>query len=834
VPKHKLSGRSATVTQPIATSTPAGTWFVGSVLEGTVLGHRDGHGFVRMDDVDTELYLPPQQMRSVLHQDRVKVRVVAFDRRGRPEGAIVDILQRSPSPIIGRLVIENGVALVAPEDKRYGQDILLPPGAQGAAKAGQIVVAEITEPPSPYAQPVGRVVEVLGSLEDSGIEIEIAVRKFGVPSVFTPACEAQAEALPATVQPKDLQGRVDLTDVPLVTIDGEDARDFDDAVYCERAVVGKDKEGFRLIVAIADVSHYVRPETAIDLDAFERATSVYFPRRVIPMLPEKLSNGLCSLNPHVVRLAMVCDMSVTSTGKLHAYQFYPAAIRSHARLTYTEAWAMLSNNRSPEARARPEMLEPLNNLYDLYHALRKEREERGAIDFDTTETYIICDPRGRIERIVPRERNDAHKLIEECMLAANVCSADFLQRRKQTAVYRVHEGPTPERLATLQGFLKAHALSMGGGEDPQPKDFQKLAHDVQERPDAQQIQMMLLRSMQQAIYTPHNSGHFGLAYEAYTHFTSPIRRYPDLMVHRAIKAQLMAEKYKLPPIILPATTPPAKRPPAPRQGGRDDKKSSLPAAKKAPVKTTKSSGELLSWEAAATHCSACERRADEASRDVEAWLKCYFMRDKLGEEFSGNITGVTTFGLFIQLDTLYVEGMVHISELGSDYFRFDEARFELRGERTGVRYAIGDKVNVQVSRVDLDARKIEFRLLKSRFMVPPRSGGAGKTEPVDVRFAPIAPDDEEDTQALTEVFDARDAAHLRNKTNSGKGKAAKPGHVAAKAALTTAKAKDKQLDSRRESTAAPAKKLATPVKKSAVSKAAKSGKTNKSNAKRKS
>jgi ribonuclease R len=825
VPKHKLSGRSATVTQPIATSTPAGTWFVGSVLEGTVFGHRDGHGFVRVDDVDTELYLPPQQMRSALHQDRVKARVVAFDRRGRPEGQIVDILERSSAPIIGRLVVESGVSLVAPEDKRYGQDILLPPGAQGAAKAGQIVVAEITEPPSPYAQPVGRVVEVLGSLEDSGIEIEIAVRKFGVPSVFTPDCEAQAEALPATVQPKDLQGRVDLTDVPLVTIDGEDARDFDDAVYCERAVVGKDKEGFRLIVAIADVSHYVRPETAIDVDAFERATSVYFPRRVIPMLPEKLSNGLCSLNPHVVRLAMVCDMTVTSTGKLHAYQFYPAAIRSHARLTYTEAWAMLSNNRSPESRARAELLDPLNHLYDLYHALRREREERGAIDFDTTETYIICDPRGRIERIVPRERNDAHKLIEECMLAANVCSADFLQRRKQNALYRVHEGPTPERLATLQGFLKAHALTMGGGDDPQPKDFQKLAKEVQDRPEAQQIQMMLLRSMQQAIYTPHNSGHFGLSYEAYTHFTSPIRRYPDLMVHRAIKAQLAGEKYKLPPIKLPATAPQARRPPVKKQGAAEDKKKVLAAAKKASVAATKSTGttaEMLSWEAAAAHCSACERRADEASRDVEAWLKCYFMRDKLGEEFSGNITGVTTFGLFIQLDTLYVEGMVHISELGSDYFRFDEARFELRGERTGVRYAIGDKVNVQVGRVDLDAHKIEFRLLKSRFMVPPRSN---KSEPADVRFAPV---EDDVSESLNEVFAARDAAHQRSKTNSGKPNAGKPGHAAVKTAKVVAKAKDKRLETRLENRTAAKKTKAAPATKKSAAK-----KTGKSNAKRK-
>ncbi len=814
MPKLKLSSRAATQQQPTQTLTAAGPWLVGSVVEGTVLGHRDGHGFIRVEDADTELYLPPQQMRSVLHQDRVKARVVAFDRRGRPEGQIVDILERSAAVIIGRLVVENGVSLVAPEDKRYGQDILLPPGAQGDAKPGQIVVAKITEPPSPYAQPVGAVIEVLGSLEDSGIEIEIAVRKFGVPSVFTPETEAQAEALPGTVQPKDLVGRVDLTDVPLVTIDGEDARDFDDAVYCEPAVVGKDKEGFRVIVAIADVSHYVTPESAIDVSAFERATSVYFPRRVIPMLPEKLSNGLCSLNPHVVRLALVCDMLITSAGKLHAYQFYPAAIRSHARLTYTEAWAMLSNNRSPEARARPGLLEPLNCLYDAYHALRRERLQRGAIDFETTETYIICDPRGRIERIVPRERNDAHKLIEECMLSANVCAADFLKRRKQNALYRVHEGPTPERLAVLQAFLKAHALTMGGGDDPQPKDFQKLAAEVAERPEAAQIQMMLLRSMQQAVYTPHNNGHFGLSYDAYTHYTSPIRRYPDLLVHRAIKAQLLGEKYKLPPVVLPPTAPIPKKPMPRKNSGLLAKVAPAHVEKKPVAKAT---GEMLSWEAAAAHCSACERRADEASRDVEAWLKCYFMRDKLGEEYSGNITGVTNFGLFIQLDTLYVEGMVHISELGSDYFRFDEARFELRGERTGVRYAIGDKVNVQVGRVDLDARKIEFRLLKSRFLVPPR---AGKAEPVDVRFAPPA----DHNEALQEegVFESRS---VRNQAGQPRHNKPRPGHAAVAVAKAGVLNKDKR---------AAAAKKAAPKAAAKKSNAKKSGKAaGKSNAKRK-
>lgn len=702
---------------------------MGSIVEGTVHGHRDGHGYLRDDASDLELFLPPQQMRSVLHQDRVRARIAAFDRKGRPEGQVVDILERSAAPIIGKLVVEQGVALVAPEDKRYGQDILLPPGAQGGATAGQIVVAEITEPPSPYAQPVGRVVEVLGSLEDSGIEIQIAVRKFGVPSDFSPAALAQAEALRDRVMPKDLAGRVDLTDVPLVTIDGEDARDFDDAVYCEPAKVGRSKtaNGWRLVVAIADVSHYVQPGSALDTDAFERATSVYFPRRVIPMLPEKLSNGLCSLNPHVPRLSLVCDMLINAAGQTQGYQFYPAVIRSHARLTYTEAWAMLANARGPEARAWAELVEPLSHLYDLYHALRRARDTRGAVDFETTETYIISDARGRIERIVPRERNDAHRLIEECMLAANVCAADFLQRRKQPALYRIHEGPTPERLAALQAFLKAHGLTLGGGDAPTPTDFQALANAVRDRPDAAQIHAMLLRSMQQAIYSPHNAGHFGLSYEAYAHYTSPIRRYPDLLVHRAIKSQLLGHKFSQPALPLPASAPKA-RPPKPG--------SKAPAMDKQAAAKPRVSAEMLAWEAAALHCSACERRADEASRDVEAWLKCYFMRDKLGEEFSGIVTAVTTFGLFIQLDGLFVEGMVHISELGSDYFRFDEGRFELRGERTGVRFGLGDKLLVQVSRVDLDARRIEFRLLRNRLAPTGKSAQPALAVPGPIDMEP--------------------------------------------------------------------------------------------------
>lgn len=676
-----------------------------SEFEGVVNGHRDGHGFVVRDDGQPDLYLPPNEMRAVLHKDRVKARVVRYDRRGRPEGRVTEIVERSTSPIIGRLLQESGVWLVAPEDKRYGQDVLIPKGATGSAKPGQVVVVELTEPPALFGQPVGRVKEVLGDIDDPGMEIEIAVRKYGVPHEFSEAAMALARALPDKVRPVDKRGRIDLTDVPLVTIDGEDARDFDDAVYCEPARVGRGK-GWRLLVAIADVSHYVETGNAIDVDAYDRATSVYFPRRVIPMLPEKLSNGLCSLNPEVERLCMVGDMLITARGEIHAYQFYPAVMFSHGRLTYTEVAAVLQNTRGPEAQQRKALVPHLLNLHDVYRALLTAREHRGAVDFETVETQIVCDESGRIERIVPRTRNDAHKLIEEAMLAANVCAADFIAQGRHHGLYRVHEGPTPEKLETLRQYLKALGVSQSIGDEPRPKDFQQLAHATEGRPDAAQIHQMLLRSMQQAIYTPHNSGHFGLAFEAYTHFTSPIRRYPDLLVHRVIKALLQERKYHLPALPTPGE--------AHAKLSRRLASRGASAAEKAHQKAhgQRTSAEMMGWQAAGLHCSANERRADEASRDVEAWLKCKYMRERLGEEFAGVVSAVTSFGLFVTLDSLYVEGLVHITELGGEYFRFDEARQELRGERTGIRYALGSRVQVQVSRVDLDGRRVDFRLVR--------------------------------------------------------------------------------------------------------------------------
>ena len=671
-------------------------------FEGTVSGHRDGHGFVQRDDGAPDIYLPPNEMRAVLHRDRVKARVVRFDRKGRPEGRVVEILERSSQPIIGRLLQESGVWLVAPEDKRYGQDVLIPKGATARATTGQVVVVELTEPPSLYGQPVGRIKEVLGEVDDPGMEIEIAVRKYGVPHEFSEACLGLARGLPDKVRAQDKKGRVDLTDVALVTIDGEDARDFDDAVYCEPAKVGRGK-GWRLLVAIADVSHYVETGSAIDIDAYDRATSVYFPRRVIPMLPEKLSNGLCSLNPDVERLCMVCDMLITSTGEVHAYQFYPAVMHSHARFTYTEVAAILANTRGPEAAKRKDRIEDLMNLHDVYGALLKARHVRGAVDFETTETQIVCDDSGRIEKIVPRVRNDAHRLIEEAMLAANVCSADFILQSKHPGLFRVHEGPTPEKKDILRNYLKTTGVGMTITDDPKPSEFQAIADATKDRPDAQQIHAMLLRSMQQAIYTPMNSGHFGLAFEAYTHFTSPIRRYPDLLVHRVIKAILLQRRYQLPVLPTPGE---AHAKLARRLASRVREPS-----QKLDLKP-KATPDQQAWEAAGLHCSANERRADEASRDVEAWLKCKYMREHLGEEYGGVVTAATGFGLFVTLDAMYVEGLVHITELGGEYFRFDEARQELRGERTGIRYAIGTRVRVQVSRVDLDGRKIDFRLVR--------------------------------------------------------------------------------------------------------------------------
>ena len=628
------------------------------LIRGRVLGHKDGFGFLQRDDAGPDLFLGPREMQKVLHGDRVMARISGMDRRGRPEGKIVEVLEHGQTRFVGRLHVEHGVTFVAAEDKRISQDFVVPAGEAGRAKAGQVVTVEIISQPGRQAQPLARVVEVLGNYADPGMEIEIALRKHALPWIFPDEAEAISAKLPKAVRSVDHRGRVDLRDMALVTIDGETAKDFDDAVYCE-----SDGSGFRLVVAIADVGHYVQPGDALDQEARNRGNSVYFPRRVIPMLPEPLSNGLCSINPDVERLAMACDMQIDAHGNIKQYKFFPAVMLSHARFTYTEVAAILDDTRGPAARRRKALVPHLEVLYRLYHQLAKARAKRGAIDFETIETQMIFDDHGKIENIVPVYRNDAHRVIEECMLAANVCASDFLREHDHPMLYRVHEGPTPEKLEALRDFLKGFGLQLGGGDEPHASDYAKLLAKVKDRPDAQLLQTVMLRSLKQAVYTPKNTGHFGLAYESYTHFTSPIRRYPDLLVHRAIKAALEGRKY-------------------------------VPG----------------DWQELGAQCSMTERRADEATRDVTAWLKCYYMRDRVGEVFMGSVAGVAAFGAFVALDDIYVEGLVHISDLGKDYFHYDAGKHELMGERTKQRYRLGDRVRVKIAKVDLNAARIDFVL----------------------------------------------------------------------------------------------------------------------------
>lgn len=632
------------------------------LIAGTVFGHTDGYGFLVPDDKTKnpeDIFLGPKEMTLVMHGDRAMVRLAGLDRRGRPEGKLVEVLERANKTLVGRVIRAQGVTIVAAEDKRISQDILIPYHLDMDAQVGQVVTVELTEYPSSHSNPMGKIVEILGNYADSGMEIEIALRKHHLPHQFNPAALKQAEDFPKTVQAKDYKGRKDLRELPLITIDGETARDFDDAVFAEPQ--GK---GWRLVVAIADVSFYVQPGDALDKEAFDRGNSVYFPRRVIPMLPEALSNGLCSLNPDVERLCMVCDMQVDGQGVVKQYQFYPSVMRSKARMTYTKVAALLQGEDAALSEEYAWLLPHLQNLNSVFRLMLTQREKRGAVEFESTETMMVFNDNGKIDKIVPVVRNDAHKLIEECMLAANVCAADFLLKNEQTCLFRIHEGPTPEKLEALRLFMGEFGFGVGGGESPRAKDYAKLMQRIKARPDAQLLQTVMLRSMQQAVYSPDNVGHFGLAYEAYTHFTSPIRRYPDLLVHRAIKAVVEGKRY-----------------------------------------------QAKDWHHLGVHCSMTERRADDATRDVTNWLKCFYMQDKVGEVFSGTVAGVTSFGLFVALDEVYVEGLLHVTDLGNDYFIHDKARHEMVGERTGVRYRLGDRLTVKVVRVDLETTRIDFTLV---------------------------------------------------------------------------------------------------------------------------
>lgn len=655
------------------------------LIRGRVSGHPDGFGFLIPDDNSGDLLLTSREMRRVFHGDIVLVRESGYDHRGRREGQVIRVVERGNKTLVGRYYEEGGQAYISPDNPRISQDVLVIPGGL-VPTVGQFVSVILEDYPTLRTLATCRIVEILGDYLAPGMEIEIALRSFEIPHVWPEAVEKEAAAIPPEVAEKDKEGRVDLRALPLVTIDGEDARDFDDAVYCE-----KRRGGYRLVVAIADVSHYVRPETALDKEALSRGNSVYFPQHVVPMLPEALSNGLCSLNPHVDRLCMVCDMNVSLAGRVTAYKFYDAVMNSHARLTYTKVSALLENSDSEEgkkvAEEHKDLVKPLQCLFELYTVLRSTREKRGAMDFESGETRIIFDKERKIEKIVPVVRNQAHMLIEECMLAANVSAADFVLKNELPALFRNHDGPRDEKLSKLRNFLGTQGITFTAGKKPQPSDFQKVLEQIEDRPDKRIIQVMLLRSLSQAVYAPDNIGHFGLAYEAYAHFTSPIRRYPDLLLHRMIRYQLH--------------------------------KQTAAKASKGKAAAVPDMAQMLVY---GEHCSMTERRADEATRDVVAWLKCEYMQERVGEQFDGVISAVTNFGFFVELSDIYVEGLVHISRLKSDYYDFDPIQLRLSGSRSGTSFGMGDRVRVQVAAVDMDQRKMDFELVEKIDGQSPRRG----------------------------------------------------------------------------------------------------------------
>ncbi|MDO3381174.1 ribonuclease R [Gilvimarinus algae] len=668
------------------------------VVRARVQGHRDGYGFAIPADGGEDIYLHNRQMRKVFDGDEVLVRLQGESYRGREEGAIVEVLTRNTNTLAGRLIREGGVQFLSAENPRVTHDVMIAQGDEMGARSGQIVVVEITRQPEKQRPPQGKVIQVLGDHMAPGMEIELAIESHSIPNQWSYEALEEAEALSDTVDEADKAGRVDLRELPFVTIDGEDARDFDDAVLCQRNKGG----GWRLFVAIADVSHYVRPGSGLDVDARRRATSVYFPDHVVPMLPEKISNGLCSLNPAVDRLVMVCEMTLNTRGQLTGYTFYEGVIHSHARLTYNQVGAVIEGDEAARAQ-HAERLGEIEILHELYRTLREARTERGAIDFETVETRIVFNDERKIDEIVPVRRNDAHKLIEECMLCANVCAASFLDKHKLTSLYRVHEGPTAEKLENLREFLGELGLGLGGGDEPSSADYQSLMEVIRDRPDANMIQTVMLRSLRQAVYQVENEGHFGLGYDAYAHFTSPIRRYPDLLVHRAIRSVIRSSAPSSHVVRL--------------EGVKD-----IPSAKIYPY-------EVPDMIALGEHCSLAERRADEATRDVVSWLKCEYLQDKVGDVFNGVISSVTGFGVFVELVDIYVEGLIHITALPQDYYRFDPAKHRLVGERTRQVFGLGDELTVRVVRVSLDERKIDFELESVKHVRRARAAAPGKDSP---------------------------------------------------------------------------------------------------------
>lgn len=657
------------------------------LLKGMVIGHREGFGFLQVEGKKDDFFIPNVQMQKVMHGDYVLAQPNGFDRKGRPEVRIVRVLEANKKQIVGRFFIEQGIGYVMPDDSRITRDILIPDNARLGARMGQVVVVELHPRTAPFFQPIGKVTEVLGDNMAKGMEVEIAIRKHDIPHSFPSAVEKQLKKWAEDVPEEAKRGRVDLRDLPLVTIDGEDARDFDDAVFCQ-----KQGKGWKLWVAIADVSYYVRPKSALDTEAYNRGNSVYFPNRVVPMLPEKLSNGLCSLNPQVDRLCMVCEITLSAKGKMTDYQFYEAVMNSHARLTYNKVAKILEKDTALCERYAS-LVPHLQDLHDMYQALVKARQQRGAIEFETIESKFIFNALGRIERIEPVVRNDAHKIIEECMILANIASANFMAKHQEPALYRIHAVPSEEKLTAFRSFLAECGLSLSGGNKPTPTDYAQLLEQIKPRPDHELLQTMLLRSMSQAVYSADNIGHFGLALEEYAHFTSPIRRYPDLTLHRGIKYLLAKQKG-------------SKR------------------------KTTDTGGyhyPLEKMDLFGAHCSSTERRADDATREVADWLKCEYMQDHVGEEFDGVISSVTGFGFFVRLNDLFIDGLVHISGLANDYYLFDMPKQRLIGENSGMIFRIGDAVKVRVEAVSLEQKQIDFSLISSE-RKPKRSGKTARTK----------------------------------------------------------------------------------------------------------
>ncbi|WP_342607668.1 ribonuclease R [Vibrio tritonius] len=658
------------------------------LVKGYVIGHRDGFGWVRPEGSigkDADILLPHHQMRTIIHGDYVLVQPAGTDKRGRKEGRLVRILEERKTQIVGRFFLEQGYSYVVPDDSRIHQDILIPNELRGGARMGNVVVIEITDRGSRNRGMMGKIVEVLGENMAPGMETQIAIRTHQIPHEWPNEVEKQVEHFSEEVPEEAKKGRIDLRALPLVTIDGEDARDFDDAVYCEAKKGG----GWRLWVAIADVSYYVRPNSALDKEAIVRGNSVYFPSQVVPMLPEVLSNGLCSLNPQVDRLCMVCEMTISATGKLSGYKHYEAVMNSHARLTYNKVADMLNGDEELRERYAP-LVPHLEELNNMYRVLKKAREVRGAIEFETVETKFIFNANRKIDRIEPLVRNDAHKIIEECMILANIASASYVEKAKEPALYRIHETPGEERLMGFRDFLGELGLNLAGGLEPSPTDYAMLMQQVGERPDKELIQTMLLRSMKQAVYNPDNCGHFGLALKRYAHFTSPIRRYPDLLLHRAIKYLIAKESGTL----------------------KDN--------------WTPTGGFHYSFDDMdfyGEQCSMTERRADDATREVSDWLKCEYMQDHVGEVLDGVIANVTGFGFFVRLTELHIDGLVHISSLDNDYYQFDPIGQRLIGESFGAIYRLGDAVKVKVQAVNLDDRQIDFALVETSRKVR----GRGKT-----------------------------------------------------------------------------------------------------------